>query len=127
MFTKLIANYRLCSSFFFTMTKQPPVGQDLLIVEASRLHSGTTQSVGILCTSDQAVPDNTQQSLGTDIHAICGIRTRIPSKRAAVEPCLRPRGKWDRPLCVNMHRKKIYTKTKKTKQNAKRSITVICS
>jgi hypothetical protein len=32
------------------------------------------------------------------IHAPGGIRTRNPSKRAAADPRLRPRGHWDRPL-----------------------------
>ena len=34
----------------------------------------------------------------TDIHAPGGIRTHDPSKRAAADPRLRPRGHWDRPL-----------------------------
>jgi hypothetical protein len=32
----------------------------------------------------------------TDIHDPGGIRTHNPSKRAAVDPRLRPRGHWDR-------------------------------
>jgi hypothetical protein len=32
----------------------------------------------------------------TDIHAPGGIRTHKPSNRAAVDPRLRPRGRWDR-------------------------------
>jgi len=32
----------------------------------------------------------------TDIHALCGIRTRNPSKRAAADHRLRPRGNGDR-------------------------------
>jgi len=39
--------------------------------------------------------DNTQHLLETDIHAVGGIRTRNPSKRAAADP-LRPRGHQDR-------------------------------
>jgi len=35
------------------MTQQPLVGQGLLIVEASRSHSDTPHSVGLLWTSDQ--------------------------------------------------------------------------
>jgi len=35
------------------MAQQPPVGQGLLIIEASRSHSDTPNSVGILWTSDQ--------------------------------------------------------------------------
>jgi hypothetical protein len=38
---------------FFPMTQQSPVGQDLLIIEASRSHSDTPHTVGLLWTSDQ--------------------------------------------------------------------------
>ena len=38
----------LYSSF---MAQLPPVGQDLLILEASRLHSDTPHSIGLLWTS----------------------------------------------------------------------------
>jgi len=34
----------------------------------------------------------------TDIHAPGGIQTNIPSKRAAADPRLRPRGHWHRLL-----------------------------
>ena len=46
-------NWRL--EFYDTppMAQHPPVGQVLLIVVASRSHSGTPHSVGLLCTSDQ--------------------------------------------------------------------------
>jgi len=39
--------------FLFTMVQQPPVGQGLLIIEDSRSHSDTPQSVGLLWTSGQ--------------------------------------------------------------------------
>ena len=45
---------------------------------------------------DLSLPDNTQHSQETDIHAPGGIRTHNPSKRAAGDPRLRPRGHWDR-------------------------------
>jgi hypothetical protein len=38
---------------FFLMPQQPPVGQGLLIIEASQSHSDTPHSVGLLWTSDQ--------------------------------------------------------------------------
>jgi hypothetical protein len=41
---------KLCHFISFSMTQQPPVGQRLLIIEASRSHSDTT---GFLWTSDQ--------------------------------------------------------------------------
>jgi hypothetical protein len=40
---------------------------------------------------------NTQHSKEIDIHAPGGIRSRNPSKRAAADPHLRPRGHCDRP------------------------------
>jgi len=43
--------------FFFPMTQQPPVGQDLFIVEDSLSHSDTPHSVGLLWTSDQPVAE----------------------------------------------------------------------
>jgi hypothetical protein len=49
------------------MVQQPPVGQCHLIVKASRSHSDTTHSVGLIWLSDQRVsetlPYNTEQSL----------------------------------------------------------------
>jgi hypothetical protein len=39
------------------MAQQPLVNQCLLMIEASRLHSDTAQSVGLLWTSDLAVAD----------------------------------------------------------------------
>jgi len=35
------------------MARQPPVGQGLPIIQASRSHSDTPQSVGLLWMSDQ--------------------------------------------------------------------------
>ena len=42
------------------------------------------------------LPDNPQHSQETDIHATGGIQTHNPSKRAAADSYLRPRGNWDR-------------------------------
>jgi hypothetical protein len=85
----------------FFMSQQPLLGQGLLITDASRSQSDTPYSVvGLLWTSDQSyietLPDNTQHSQETDIHAPGGIRIRNPSKRAAADPRLRPRGHCDR-------------------------------
>jgi len=56
---------------FFPSGATAPSGQGLLIVEASRLHSGTPQSVELLRTSDQPVaaplPDYTQHSQEIDM------------------------------------------------------------
>jgi len=50
----------------------------------------------VISPSQRPLPGNTQHSQQTDIHVTCGIRTHNPSKRAAAEPRLRPRGHWDR-------------------------------
>jgi hypothetical protein len=66
------------------LAQQPPVGQGLLIIEASRSHSDTPHSVGLLWTSDQPEADTStwqHTTLTGDIHASGGIRTRSPSKR----------------------------------------------
>ena len=42
---------------FYSMAQQPPVGQGLPVIEASRSHSGIPQSVGLLWTSDQPVAE----------------------------------------------------------------------
>jgi len=77
------------------MTWQPHSDLGRLTVKAPRSHSDTPQSVGILWTSDQ--PDahtSTWQhtTLTTDIPAPIGIRTRKPSRLAAADRRLRPRG-----------------------------------
>ena len=63
-------------------------------------HNDAPQSVGLLWKSDQLVaetlPDNTQHSQQTDIHAPGGIRTHDLSKLVAADLRLRPRGHWDR-------------------------------
>ena len=52
-----------------------------------------TNSVELLWASDQhrPLPDNTQHSQETDMNVPDGIRSRNPSKRAAVDRHLRPR------------------------------------
>ena len=49
------------------------------------------------------LPDNTQHTQETDIHAPGGIRIRNPSKRAAADPRLRPRGQWVRHNFLLFH------------------------
>jgi len=69
----------------------------------SRMHdhnqSDTSQSVGLLWTSDKAVADAStwQQKhfLETDIHVSGGIRICKPIMRAAAYPRLGPCGHWD--------------------------------
>jgi len=40
------------------MARQPLVGQGLLIIEASRSHSDTPHSVGLVWTKDQPIAEN---------------------------------------------------------------------
>jgi hypothetical protein len=100
-YTQELVSNKYMYKFIFPIAQQPLVGQGLLIIEASRSHSDTQHSVGLLWTSDQPdarpTPDNTQHSQATDIYARGGIRTRNPSKRAATDSRLRRRGHWDRP------------------------------
>jgi hypothetical protein len=65
--------------------------QFLLIIEASRSHSDTPHSVGLLWTSDQP---NAETSIWqhTTLFAPGGIRTHNPSTPAAADPRPRPRG-----------------------------------
>jgi len=61
--------------------------------EATQRHHHTHD---IISPPQKPLPDTTQHSQETDIHAPGGIRTRNPSKRVSAEPRLRPRGHWDR-------------------------------
>jgi hypothetical protein len=45
-----------------------------------------------------------------DIHVTGGIRTHDPSKRAAADPRLRPRGHWERPSLSYKHKIEFYTR-----------------
>ena len=46
----------------FRVAKQPPVGQGLLNIGASRLHADTPYSVGLLWTSDQPDTENSDNT-----------------------------------------------------------------
>jgi len=92
----------LCSFVSLFLARQSSVGHGLLIHEVSTSHTThhTQQdsSVRVISSSQRLLPDNTQQSQQTDIHALGGIRTHNLSRRAAVDLRLRPRGYWDRHL-----------------------------
>jgi hypothetical protein len=49
----------------------------------------------VISQAQRPLPDNTQHSQETNIHAPGGIRTHNLSKRAVADPRLRPRGHWD--------------------------------
>jgi hypothetical protein len=61
----------------------PSVGQDLLIIESSRSHLDTTQSVGLLWTSDKPDAETSTWRYSTHIYVPSSIRTRNPTKLAA--------------------------------------------
>ena len=92
---------RFCFFHFFFGRNSPPVGQGLLIHEVSRSHTTThhrrqDSSGRVISSQKRPLPDNTQHSQQTDIHAHGGIRTHNPSWRTAADLRLRPRGHWDR-------------------------------
>ena len=77
------------------------MGQVPLIIEASRSHSDTPHSVGLLWTSDQPDADTSTwqpTALTTDFHGAGGIRSHNSSKRTAADPHRRPRVNRDRQL-----------------------------
>ena len=54
--------------------------------------------MGRNCQNPLPLPDNTQHSQETNIHAAGGIRTQNRSKREAADQCVRPRNHWARLL-----------------------------
>jgi len=95
--------------FFFVVVValRPNAGHGLLILDVSRSHTTTPQSVELLWTSDQLVAensDNTQHSQQTNIDAPGGIQTHDLRRRAAANLRLRPRGHWDRHTHTHTHK-----------------------
>jgi hypothetical protein len=91
------------------MAQQPPVGQSLLIIEASRSHSDTPHtrwdsSGRVISLMQRPLPDTTQHSQETDINVPGGIRTHNLNKRTVADPRLRPRGHWDRPVIFTVYK-----------------------
>ena len=54
----------------------------------------------MISSSQRLLPDNTQHSQQTNIHAPGGIRNQDRIRRAAVDLRLRPRGYWDRRVSI---------------------------
>jgi len=80
--------------------QHPQMGQGLLIHEVSRSHTTThhsrqDSSVRVISLSRRPLPDNTQHTQQTNIHAPGGIRTHNLSRRAAANLLLRLCGHWD--------------------------------
>jgi hypothetical protein len=60
-----VAINQITGKTLFFIAQEPPVGQGLLIIKASRSHSDTPHSVRLLWTRDQPwaqTSDNTQHS-----------------------------------------------------------------
>ena len=75
--------------------------QGLLFHEVSRSHTTTHHSRydsfgRVISSSQRPLPDNTQYSQQTGVHAPDGIRTHNLSRRAAQHLRLKPHGHWDR-------------------------------
>ena len=89
------------------MALRPNAGQDLLIQEVS-VSQRHTSFGRFLWTSDQLLAEtsNWQHTQHTNIHALGGIRIHNASRRAAVDPHLRPRGHWNL-LLYNITRSKF--------------------
>jgi len=101
---------RMCSTFPppQPVVLRPNAGHGLLILGVFRSH--TTHHIWwdssgqVISSSQRPLPDNTQHSQQTDIHAPDGIQIHNISRRVAVELHLRPRGHWDR-RAVNLYSK----------------------
>jgi len=82
------------------MAQQPLMGQVFNIIEDSRSHSDTPHSAGLLWTSNRRIAETSTWQCTTLTRKRhpqpSRIRNRNPSKRAAAEPRLRPRGHWGR-------------------------------
>jgi hypothetical protein len=90
------------TDFHFFVAPRPKADHDHLIFEVSRSHTTTQHSQydssgRVISSSHRPLPDNTQHSQQTNIHAPGWIQTHDLSRRAAADLSLRARGYWDRP------------------------------
>ena len=81
----------------------PVAGFSFLVFEVSwshtmSRHSRYDSSGRVISPSQRPLPDNTQHSQQTNIHALGGIRTHNLGRRAAEDLRLRPHGHWDRRI-----------------------------
>jgi hypothetical protein len=84
-----------------SLALQPSTGYGLLIHEVSwshtMTHHGWWYSSGcVISLLQRPLPDNTQHTQRTNIHAPGGVWTHNRSRWAAVDLCVRPCGHWDR-------------------------------
>jgi len=87
------------------LARQPHVGQGIHIHEVPRSHTTTRHrrydsSWREISPSQRPLPDHTQHSQQTNVHAPGGFWAHNLNRRAAADPRLRPRGHWDR-LCTS--------------------------
>ena len=54
----------------------------------------------MISPTQRLLPDNTQHTQETNVHAPGGIQTHNPSRQAAADPRLRPRGQRDRSVIL---------------------------
>ena len=97
---EIIHHYSWCSKLLFYHDTTAP--QWAKNPSSSRIHDRTQthltrqdSSGQVISPTQRHLPNNTQHSHDTNIHASGGIRIHNPSKRAAVDPSTRPRDQWD--------------------------------
>jgi len=61
------------------MAQQSPVGQGLLIIEASRSHSDTLHSIRVISPTQRPLPDNKQHSQEKKSMPTAGFEPEIPA------------------------------------------------
>ena len=66
----------------------------------------------VISPTQRPLPDNTQHSQQTHIHASDGIRTHSLSKRAAADRSITPLGHWDQYICIIQYRNLNNTKVR---------------
>jgi len=86
--------------YIITMMQQPSLAYTSsltrILDNTQTLHTQYESSGRVISPSQRPLPDNTQHSTQTDIHALVGIQIRTSNKPAAADPRQRPRGHWDR-------------------------------
>ena len=79
-------------------------------------HNRQDSSGRVISPSQRSLPDNTQHSQQTNIHAPARIRTHDPSRRAAKDLRLRPHGHWDRLYTILVHLFSVHFINKTSRQ-----------
>ena len=101
------SKYRIYVFFLGGGVHYALIGQGLFTVKASVLRLDMSQSVGLICMSDQPYSETSiwqHTTLTRAWHPWLGeIRTRNPCQRAAANLCLRPHGHRGRDLFVSYY------------------------